>query len=611
MTRKNASAPSYIFRRGATYVYRRRVPEDVRSNPSFGGKEHFHKSLRTRELTEARQQELRLTAWFDGEVRRARGLGGSSPASPLPTPSAVSVLRRDDLDAIFADWVQSARDLDSRDRIAAQSDNGIAEMVARRDDHAHQVIASFNDPIKGAVARRAYISRELLPLLSPFVESECKRRGVDDPTGRSLIEQTLVEAEIEVLRTRCVRENGSPFAELPNDQVTRGLEASSRRSPEASWTLSTLAEHVIANHPKTPGWHDKVRYVVRLFEAHLGTGTAICDVTYRHVQEFVDLLRRAPAGATHRFPGMALKAAIEANARREKPYPSLSPSTIKNGYLAVLTQLFRFAKVRMRVIPEDPTDGVVIDGANRTNGTRGPFMLEELQRLFRLPVIAGCKSPTRPNVTGEHRLDDHRVWTPLIMLFSGARPSEIAQLAVSDVKLDAPHPYISILTEYDPNDRSDRDFVVTEKTENARRDVPIHPELIRLGFDGYVQAIRSQGHRRLFPHWKLAEDERKLYSQASWIRQLNERLIPSITTRHPKPTLYSLRHTFKTQMVECDIPLQIQNQILGHAKIGMDKNYLAYGIPLPKVARELGRVTYPGLDLDHLVRIEEVLEKKR
>jgi integrase len=199
------------------------------------------------------------------------------------------------------------------------------------------------------------------------------------------------------------------------------------------------------------------------------------------------------------------------------------------------------------------------------------------------------------------RLDDHQFWTPLIMLFSGARPSEIAQLAVTDVKLGRDHPHISILTEYDPDDPNDRPYVLAYKTENARRTVPLHPQLIELGFASYVERMRKEGHERLFPHWRASNDPRKLYSGATWVRRFNDKCVPAITKKKPKPSIYSLRHTFKTQMAICRVPPQFQDRVMGHAGPGMDPTYLKT-IPIRELYAEIEKVRYVGLDLSGLRR---------
>jgi integrase len=249
----------------------------------------------------------------------------------------------------------------------------------------------------------------------------------------------------------------------------------------------------------------------------------------------------------------------------------------------------------------NPTAGVKVEGASKKKGAKTAFEMSELQALFALPVFGGCRSPAHPNVPGDFRIDDHRFWAPLIMLFTGARPSEIAQLSTSDVKLDRENPFIGILTEFDPKDADDQPWVKSFKTENARREVPILPALLDLGFAAYVERIGPAPNRRLFPDWTLSADGRKGYSQARWIRNINEDYLPRLTKRVPRPTFYSLRHTFKTRMAIARVPQQFQNQLLGHAQTGMDGYYLDR-IPIDEMAESVRSVTFPGLNLNHLAR---------
>jgi integrase len=599
MGRQNTRAASYLFRRGAVYTYRRRIPKDVQADPAFGGKEHHHESTGSADRTTAREEELRITGWFDAAVRRARGL---PPVKLAPERVSSTVVTRDDLDALYARAIDRFAIVDQEERIRVHADEALAEALEVRDHHAHITVASFNDPNNGSAARRRYIETVVFREIDPFVDHECRKRGITDPTQRLMIRETLADAEIEMLRLRFVRAAGSPFETIANDKAQRGRTIQADRPPEASWTIQKLAEAVLATKPDGTDWRNKVDYTIKLFSAHLGRPKAISDVTYQDVRSFIDQLLLAPANLSQRFPDLGLKEAIEANGRRAVPYPKLNPNTVRDGYFAVLRSLFRHAHKQMRVITTNPTDGLEVRGSSKVAGTRGPFIMSELNNLFREPVFAGSRSLKFPNMAGSLKLNNERFWTPLIMLFSGARPSEIAQLNVTDVKLDASTPYISILTEFDPNDPLDREHVVANKTENARRDIPLHPQLIELGFDKYVRAMKETGERRLFPDWKLSKSRRKAYTQASWIRQMNGTVIPKVSSRHPRPTIYSLRHTFKSQMVECDVPLQLQNQMLGHAKIGMDKNYLPHGVSLKKLYDAVAKVTYPDLELHHLVR---------
>lgn len=79
---------------------------------------------------------------------------------------------------------------------------------------------------------------------------------------------------------------------------------------------------------------------------------------------------------------------------------------------------------------------------------------------------------------------------PLIGLFSGLRLSEIIQLHFGDIKLDGPIPYFNICEDGGGNLGSgDAKHV---KSKAGIRRVPIHPALMQLGFDRFVQQRAKQ-----------------------------------------------------------------------------------------------------------------------
>ena len=61
------------------------------------------------------------------------------------------------------------------------------------------------------------------------------------------------------------------------------------------------------------------------------------------------------------------------------------------------------------------------------------------------------------------------------------------------------------------------------KTESAIRKVPVHPQLIDLGFIDYVGNLRKKKKNRVF--WELSEDRDGFASHVS--RHYNERFLPS------------------------------------------------------------------------------------
>lgn len=176
------------------------------------------------------------------------------------------------------------------------------------------------------------------------------------------------------------------------------------------------------------------------------------------------------------------------------------------------------------------------------NDDRLPFSDDQLKRIF--STTEGLFSPKISRLTGGGGYYA-RAWFPLLALFSGARLDEIGSLTVRDVaEFPVPH------------------FRVTKgKTQSSLREVPLHPELIRLGFLDYVKAIREAGHQRLWP-WLKAKSAKVKDSEVlgKWFNgYLHKRLkFPSTVVFH------SFRHNFKDLCRNALISRDIHDAISGH-----------------------------------------------
>jgi integrase len=218
-------------------------------------------------------------------------------------------------------------------------------------------------------------------------------------------------------------------------------------------------------------------------------------VTPAAVREFRNVLRRVPRQWRKRVvnTGKSLRAlADEADAQAE-PVPRLAPETV-NSTLTGLRSIFSYA-VDQDHVHANPVTGIKVERA-KDKDVDPAFAVADLNKLFAAPWFAGCQSDREVRKPGEHLIRDHRFWAFMCMLFSGARVSEIGGIHTSQVHL------LSETGGFFEFDWTEGEGGRQLKNKSSVRVVPIHKELIRLGFFDYVRAAVAAGNERLFPGWQ-------------------------------------------------------------------------------------------------------------
>ncbi|MCK4861941.1 MAG: tyrosine-type recombinase/integrase [Rhodobacteraceae bacterium] len=126
----------------------------------------------------------------------------------------------------------------------------------------------------------------------------------------------------------------------------------------------------------------------------------------------------------------------------------------------------------------------------------------------------------------------------LVMINTGARPSEIIDANPEDFSVDAEIPVFSIK----PNSKR------ALKTRQSRRDIP----LLGVSLKAAKRLIKSDG---------LARYKGK---SAHWSAAINKHLTENNLRETPRHTAYSLRHSFEDRMLEGGIDDRIRAELMGH-----------------------------------------------
>ncbi len=238
--------------------------------------------------------------------------------------------------------------------------------------------------------------------------------------------------------------------------------------------------------------------------------------------------------------------------------------------------LLTYAHRDLELIPRNPWARLAI--ANRTESKRRPWKLDELRAFFGLPIFTAYAVPATT-----HAGVDAAYWIPLLGLFTGATVSELAQLRVQDVGTDSDMPTICI---------TDDGENMTTKNEHRVREVPIHSELVRLGFLEYASAMRSRGVLSLWPALSLRKDKPGGYF-SEWFGEAR-RAAPVNFGKHPD--FHCLRHTVRSALAEAGFADSVKDRITGHTVKG-SAGTVVYEHLTTILRKAVESIQYPGLEL--------------
>ncbi len=253
---------------------------------------------------------------------------------------------------------------------------------------------------------------------------------------------------------------------------------------------------------------------------------------------------------------------------RSKHGKMLSDKTVKDSYLSGLKSVFNWA-VANRMLKANPASGVTIKLHKQKKLRDKWFTIEEIRAL--LTASHGHKQGRRE----PRQMYALKRWVPWLLAYTGARVGEIVQLRKKDVRMDSGHWIISITPE-----------AGTVKNKE-RRDIPLHPHLIELGFIEYVEAAKD---KRLFI-WRDDTDIQKAIKYA--IKILRTFIRKIITDPNVSPN-HAWRHAFKTYGREAGISETILGAICGHAPATVGESY--GGVTLKTKARAIEE--FPRFEID-------------
>ncbi|KRB29970.1 hypothetical protein ASD99_22915 [Mesorhizobium sp. Root695] len=179
--------------------------------------------------------------------------------------------------------------------------------------------------------------------------------------------------------------------------------------------------------------------------------------------------------------------------------------------------------------------------------------------------------------------------------------NEILQLEKADFrKTDGGVNFVRV-TDEEHGNYTGTNFAKRVKTENAIRDIPLHPIFGKIGFLEWVQE-RPDG--RLFPEAAIgaAEKPSDLYS-----KRFRSNLKFANVWKPRRLVFHSFRNNFNDALRHAGVPEELRKAINGwQEQRSMDQRY-GRGQTVETLFEHVKKVEYPGLSLEFLKIAAEVV----
>ena len=539
-----------LARQHNTYMVRIRVPADVKAAI---GKSELIASLKTDSFSEAKKAAPPIIAGFKAQIERAR-TGASVPDVRLKVQMALAAWSLSIIGAPPGREVQTPWE-------AIEGAAALERAVA--DPDGWRQVPDFD---ARALEALAFGGARLAPnQLAPF---------------RPEVALAFLFAEKHRERGRAV--NASQIAlraaqTAPLDLVLPTEPQTGAQAVRPSMTLTSLFERWIAAEPPPDPKKDlgKLHHQIRRLVEFVGDIPAN-HITKVQIEQFFKLVALIPKRRTTALHAMPIREVAEwvthENEREEEKADAEGRETELVETLTAKTamlwfhgfqRMYRYAiRLELPQITRNPFEGMAACVKGDASIKRRGYTADEIATIFAKPLFG--------EETGAKR------WLPILALHHGARLSELAAMPGVDFKRIDNHWVF---------DLSDRKL----KTESSSRIIPLHPEMVRLGWLNYVASIKGK--------WLFGDlDHESTYGPGHefskwWGMWMDEQGLTD-----PALTFHSFRHAWKRRARASDVKEEMHNVISGHKGYGVGQDY-GRGADIGPLVKAMALITFPEFPL--------------
>jgi integrase len=575
---------------GNTYYFRRKIPTDLVEH--FGGLKEFRISLKcaikSRSIRTTKILDQKVSGIFEDIRQGMKSLEIDDIKEILRIEIRKQILHAHHVDLGTNKWsdsgveesLETAEKKDSNLREILKND--LKSYLRQVDSKMEKILESMSIKIeKESIGfkrlREHFIDLYLMRyewirelVLKTGKSDDDFRRDFDSKIGLDLFPELSDSLELTEM---LLKDQSSNISTTPNDlpylPIAGGLLSSNAK---------TFFERKKIEGKKIKEIESDKRIVEEFIEI-IGD-IDFSTITKNEVSHYIDVQTKLPPNRkkSPKYRDLTIKEVMKLELSQKEIQ---TPQNINKR----ITKLSVFGNwgVRQGLLITNPFSGMKFSVKKQPH-TRQPFTADELRKIFKpetyLKWTIHFSHPYRKNRVS-NQLPYY--WIFLLGIFSGMRTNEMCQLRLIDIKKQNNIWFIFIEDSEDTR----------VKTDTAIRKVPLHPQLIDLGFVDYVTTQKKSKRGRLF--WELSEDRDGFASHVS--RHYNQRFLPAVGVwkKHTK-VLYCTRHTFINKLYSEKVDENVIKTLVGHEKDFTMKHYGGDPFTPERLLEEISKVNYSGIN---------------
>jgi integrase len=374
------------------------------------------------------------------------------------------------------------------------------------------------------------------------------------------LKRIRLEAEHGVARARLEGENaglrralalrGAAAVPSPSKLPPSAPDPAAASSPQLG---KVVEEFLKRYHRDKAAMRKKHEGVLPLFLDVVGD-KPVSAMKQGDINRFFDIVQKLPP----RWSDECLKQGVSAEELANQNHAkTIAPKTFDDTYKACIRSFLDDARTQWQDVGFPTTlttNGNSYRGVRKEDeGRQRAFTDEEVQRLFHGPELVSFHN--NPSL-------EHQFWLPYVGLYTGARVNEICQInPQKDVLQDSKSGiwYLQITEDSEGDER----ITKSVKNKSSVRKVPIHSRLVALGFRDYVDRMKTNGAKLLFPGFRPGRGKASSGGE-KWFREfLRDIGLRDDTAGARLVGMHAFRHTLMHKAHNCNPPLDVTS-ITGH-----------------------------------------------